>query len=266
MSPGLVTEMLLGHLTYYFSFLYSVFLYWRKRLTSGYESLAKTWRRAVLPHCVSPTTTILQRSNPLLSIVARGITECSCVSASLSFRAHKLFKSRGPILWRISLIRINSCLPKLQKLLRCSFGLHALRNAAALLCSTGSVRRADACQDRDSATSLTFYCYTIKAHEYHPSSSLKRLYSFTVWISSKHYRLMVWNVSAFDVGVFFFCNNLTVFKNRPGKHDTKMTLTIDYNYFENEIPHIRSFPKFFFLFSSSNFNSDAYKHEDIRHI
>lgn len=43
----------------------------KQPLTSGYESLAKTWRRAVLPHCVSPTTTILQRSNPLLSIAPR---------------------------------------------------------------------------------------------------------------------------------------------------------------------------------------------------
>lgn len=45
------------------------FIFRKSCLTSGYESLAKTWRSAVLPHCVSPTTTILHRSNPLLSMV-----------------------------------------------------------------------------------------------------------------------------------------------------------------------------------------------------
>lgn len=101
-------------------------------LTSGYESLAKTWRRAVLPHCVSPTTTILQRSNPLLSIVARVITECSCASVRCSFSSLHQEK--------ISTVSEKS-INKLE--LRCplEFRLHALRKAAALLCSTGEVRR-----------------------------------------------------------------------------------------------------------------------------
>ena len=66
-------------------------------LTSGYESLAKTWRRAVFPHWASPTTTILQRSNPLLSIAPRVITEWLRAAAHLSFSSRRV-EGRGSAL------------------------------------------------------------------------------------------------------------------------------------------------------------------------
>ena len=59
-------------------------------LTSGYESLAKTWRRAVFPHCVSPTTTILQRCNPLLSMVPRVSLSSSLSSGHWAPRGSKV--------------------------------------------------------------------------------------------------------------------------------------------------------------------------------